>query len=176
MRIARAFFWAGLLLYGVAVLAQTVDFGQAQLEAGREAFAQRQYLEAMEDFRIASFALLDRPAALLESLARLALAQSAAARPADERKGTLERFLEVERQFNLYGELALEAETREAFRALLLREVPAETLSAVPLLRDSLAGRPQAPPTAGAGRAMAPVRMAQSMSLTPTDILIRTVT
>jgi len=177
MRIGRAVFSAGLLLHGVAAVGQTADFGQARLEAGREAFAQRQYLEAIEDFRIASFALLDRPAPLLESLVRLALAQSAAARPADERKGTLERFLEVERQFNLYGELALEPETREAFRALLLREVPAETLSSVPLLRDSLEGRRQPPPTAGAGRAIAPaVRMAQSMSLTPTEIPIRTVT
>ncbi len=176
-RIGRAIFSASFLLYGVAALAQTADFGQARLEAGREAFAQRQYLEAIEDFRIASFALLDRPAALLECLVRLALVQSAAARPADERKGTLERFLEVERQFNLYGELTLEPEIREAFRALLLRDLPAETLSAVPLLRDSLAGRPEPPPKAGARRAIAPaMRVAQSMSLTPTEILIRTVT
>jgi len=177
MRIGRAVFSAGLLLHGVAALAQTADFGQARLEAGREAFAQRQYFEAIEDFRIASFALINRPAPLLESLARLALAQSAAARPADERRATLERFLDVERQFNLYGELALEPEIREAFQALLRREVPAETLSAVPQLRDALAGRREPPPTASAGRAMVTaVPVAPSMSLTPTEIPIRTVT
>src|ERR1700720_4342182 len=132
MHLLRWAFSFGLVLSAAAGLAQGPDFALAQLEAGKEAFAQKRFGEAIDDFRVASFSLLDRPARLLESLARLSLAQSAAAFPAEERLATLNRFLELEAQFRLYAELDLEPATDRSFQTLLRRDISAERLAAFP--------------------------------------------
>lgn len=141
MRLSRAGFLLGLLLHAVTGFAQSADFALTRLEAGKQAFAQRRFLEAIDDFRIAGFSVLDRPARLLECVARLALAQSAAGYPAEERKATLNRFLDLEERFRLYGEIDLEPETRQAFRALLRRSVSTEKLATFPELLDKSARR-----------------------------------
>jgi tetratricopeptide (TPR) repeat protein len=114
-----------------ALLAE--DFNEVRLQAGIDAYRQQRYLEAIDQFRVAAFGLLDQPAALSEALVRLSLAQAAAGKNEDVAQ-TLNRFLEVERRFGVYGKAKLDPGTRSDFRALLVRSVPAATLNAIPTL------------------------------------------
>ena len=126
----------------LATRARSDDFASARLTAGVDAYASKRFPEAVDQFRIACFGLLDQPVVLTEGLVRLALAQEAAGRKADA-TATLHRFLEIEKRFSGYARARLDGPTRAAFETLLKSHVSAEVLAAVP----SMSG---APPKAGA--------------------------
>jgi TonB family protein len=149
MRPMKAAFCAILMLPATAILGQN-DFGMARLAAGKEAFVQKRYSEAAENFRLARFAFLDEPARLLECLARQAVAQQAGGLPTEQRRETVNRFVELERRFQSFPQLDLEPEIRRAFLPILSRDVPAETLATLPEL-----GIVSAPSSAG-GKAASP--------------------
>ena len=116
-----------LPVFGGFLLAQEPEFAELRLAEGKTAFREQRIEPAIEDFRLASFGFLENPARLSETLARLALAQSAARR-AEEARATVARFLDLETQFGAYSSEALEPDLRAAFHALLLRTVPREDI------------------------------------------------
>jgi len=113
--------------------ARSEDFYETRLHAGQAAFREKLFLQAVDEFRIASFGFLDRPVLLSESLARLSLAQTAAGH-LPEADAMLLRFLEVERQFRPYAQVQFEPEIRKEFELLLLRRVQASALLSLPAL------------------------------------------
>jgi hypothetical protein len=129
------------LLLGVAgiisavALAGNIDFYQQRLQAGIEAFRAKRLQEAVDELRIAAFGMLEQPTVLLDTLARLALAQQAVGRTADAEL-TLNRFIEVERKFNSWGKSRLEPELKTQFEALLAKKISPETLLAISSLAD----------------------------------------
>jgi TonB family protein len=135
--------------------AQEVDFYEAQLRAGRSAFASRRLPQAIDYFRVAAFGLLERPPLLSEALARLAVAYDAAGDAAG-RGATLDRLVRVEQRFAALEPSALEPETRAVLRRLLEARVPKETLAAIPSLSPVAAAKPRPRATAGANRPTPP--------------------
>jgi hypothetical protein len=133
---------AGFLLL-LAIAARADDFYDVRLRVGQEAYREKRYREAADNFRIAVFGMLDRPPVLSQALARLALAQEAAGRKEDA-DAALSKFLLVERQFGVYDSRSLEAPVGSEFHALLARRVPAETLRSMPRLAF-LGGSPKTP-------------------------------
>jgi len=127
-------------LTGVALLCAAIlsgeDFNEARLQSGKAAYQAKRYREATDEFRIAVFGYLDQPVLLSECLVRLSLGQAGAGKMSDV-DATLNRFLEVERRFGVYGKASLEPETRSAFRALLTQRVPEAIILAVPSLAAS---------------------------------------
>jgi tetratricopeptide (TPR) repeat protein len=119
--------WTMMTLGGIA---QAQEFYEARLRAGKEAYRQKRYPEAVEQFRVAAFGFLETPPLLSETLARLALAESSAGRSADA-AATLSRFVDVERRFGSYARAALEPETRAEFQELLIHKVAPATLQSV---------------------------------------------
>jgi tetratricopeptide (TPR) repeat protein len=108
------------------------DFNDARLQSGRAMYDLQRYLEAIDQFRVAAFGYLDRPPQLSEALARLVLAQNAAGRTDDARASIL-RYLDLQRRFPSYPP-RLEPEKQEEFRAILLKQVPENTLAGIPAL------------------------------------------
>ncbi len=123
----------GLAAVAAIAAAPTGDFNEARLQSGQSLYAEKRYLEAIDQFRVAAFGYLNEPGPLSNTLARLALAQTAAARPADA-DATIQRFLEVQRRFPAYPPPGLEGAAQADFRALLLRRVPEATLLGLPSL------------------------------------------
>jgi tetratricopeptide (TPR) repeat protein len=119
------------LMMTLAVVARGEDFYEARLRSGKDAFKQKRVIEAIDQFRIAAFGFLESPPLLSESLARLALAESAAGM-STEVTATLSRFLDVERRFGSYGKAKLEPEIRAEFQTLLLQRVSPATLQSIP--------------------------------------------
>jgi Flp pilus assembly protein TadD len=111
------------------------DFYQQRLQAGIEAYRAKRLQEAVDELRIAAFGMLEQPTVLLDTLARLALAQQAVGRTADA-EFTLNRFIEVERKFNNWGQSQLEPELKKRFEALLREKISSETLLAISSLAD----------------------------------------
>jgi len=109
------------------------DFYIARLRAGRDAYRSKQFAEAADELRIASFGFLDNGPLLMESLVRLGLAQNAAGRKV-ELAATLERFVDLERRHAFYAKAAVEPETRAEFESLLLGRIAPEQLRVVPTL------------------------------------------
>ena len=120
------------LLFSVRARGQAPD-AQERLRAGREAYENGRVADAAEDFRIASFGLLEVPDRLSESLVRLALAQESLKAQADL-DATLTRFLDLEEKFSPYASVPIEGGTRAAFENLLRRRVKAERLESIPSL------------------------------------------
>jgi len=113
--------------------ARAQDFYEKRLRAGQEAYSQKNLLQAVDELRIAAFGFMNTPTLLSETLVRLALAQSAAGKPA-EAEATLSRFVDVEKRFATYPKLKLEPEIRAEFQSLLLRRLSPETVRALPSL------------------------------------------
>lgn len=109
------------------------EFYQQRLRIGEDAYAGKQFAEAADSLRIATFGLLDQPPALTEGLVFLALAQQAAGRAADV-DATLARFLDVERGFATFVKARISPEARAEFEQLLIKRVPPEKLLALPAL------------------------------------------
>jgi Tfp pilus assembly protein PilF len=109
------------------------EFNRARLRSGQDLYEEKRYREAIDQFRVAAFGYLDRPAALSECLVRLALAQAAAGKPA-EADVTLNRFMSLERRFPSYAQASLQPEIRSAFQALLSSRLPEAAIVAVPSL------------------------------------------
>jgi hypothetical protein len=121
------------LAFGSASFLDADEFSRDHFRTGQEALRARRIPEAVDQFRIACFGLLEEVDALSACLVYLTLAQDAAKRPADV-EATLARFLEVERRFAPYAKAALPADSRREFQAILLARVPEGTLLAVPSL------------------------------------------
>jgi hypothetical protein len=107
------------------------EFNKARLDAGENLFNEKRYLEAIDQFRIAAFGSLDRPAMLEECLIRLALAQNAASRSA-EADAAISRFMEIERRFPSYPPKGLPPELQADFRSLLVKRVTPSSLQSLP--------------------------------------------
>src|SRR5215471_2224513 len=169
MRFLTVTLCASLTLPAAAGLAQS-EFGMARLAEGKEAFIQKRYSEAVEDFRVAGFALLDHPPRLLECLVRRAVAQSAGGYSDEDRKASVSRFLETERRFPLYRELDLEPEIRRTFETILRRDVPPEVLAGMPELEmtsASTTGIPKGAKTPGAVPPVPSATAVMKMASTP---------
>jgi tetratricopeptide (TPR) repeat protein len=109
------------------------EFNDERLREGQEDYSAKRYAEAIDQFRIAAFGSLDKPVVLSECLVRLSLAQAGAGSASDV-SATLDRFLEVERRFQVFAKATLQPETRTAFKTLLLAREPQSTILAVPSL------------------------------------------
>lgn len=116
------------------------EFYAAQLRLGYDAMAAGNPMRAAEQCRIAAFGLLDQPAQLSSSLVCLALASSAADRPA-ELGATLGRFLEIESRFASYADAPVADAFRRAFDALLVASVDRERLASIASLANLGADR-----------------------------------
>jgi len=81
------------------------------LRRGRDSYRAARFQEAIEDFRIGCFGLLEQPPQLLECSARLALAQAAAGRAADV-DVTLRKMNELEGRFGVWRQVELEPRPR----------------------------------------------------------------
>ncbi len=112
---------------------QTIDFNEARLQSGQSLFADKRYLDSIDQFRVAAFGYLNQPGALSNTLARMVLAQVAAGRLADA-DATIQRFLEIQRRFPSYPPPGLDGAAEGDFRAVLLRRVPEATLLGLPSL------------------------------------------
>lgn len=121
------------IIIACAASASSQDFYEVRLEEGKGAMLANEPRQAVDAFRIAAFGFLDRPQLLLETLARLALAQQALG-SADAVVETLDRFLEVEGRFPSWSRVDLETDTDTAFRALLGAIVSEQKLGEVPTL------------------------------------------
>jgi tetratricopeptide (TPR) repeat protein len=115
--------------------ARADEFSDARLRSGEDATVARRYVDAISELKIAAFGSLDRPPVLSETLVWLTLAQTAAGRPTDV-QATIDRFLEVERRFGAYPKARLEPDTRSAFQAILLKQVPQGTIQSIPSLAN----------------------------------------
>ncbi len=132
------------------------DAGALAIERGKASYRAGRYLEAVNDFRIARFSSLADPVLYLEVLARLALAEDAAAQGA-ARDTTLDRFRDTERQYKAFRLESLDPELRDKFVALFVKRFGREQAMAIPTLAAALAapGVPAAgrgTPTAAAAR------------------------
>lgn len=133
MKCLQVKFLAVVLLLATSLTAAPADdFYVVRLRAGRDAYKRGQIIEAVDEFRIACFGLLDQPVLLSEGLARLALAQEKAGR-SDDLVQTLERFQEVERRFGPWGkgQVAIEPELKAAFEALVRLRLGPEAIQGV---------------------------------------------
>lgn len=120
--------------------ATAADFYETQLRLGAEAFRTGRTAEAIDHLKIANFGFLDRPVLLVEGLARLTIAQDAAGLRDDMTK-TLQRFVDVERQFPSWAKAGVDDETRRRFERLLVAGVSRELLSGVPSLSSLVTSR-----------------------------------
>jgi hypothetical protein len=103
------------------------DFSETRLRDGKEAYEAHRPLEAIDNFRIAAFGFLDRPALLCESLIYLAVADAAAERHADA-QATVDRLLELQRTIPACAQAKVSPAVRSTFetrfRQLLPGSVP----------------------------------------------------
>ncbi|MGA7614813.1 MAG: hypothetical protein WBX15_06475, partial [Thermoanaerobaculia bacterium] len=134
------------LLLCVAFTAKGADFYELRLASGKEAYHAGRFADAAEQLRVAVFGFLDRPLLLSEGLARLVLAEESAGNHAAVQE-ELTRLLDAERRYGNWSRIPLEPPLRQRLTTLLLRDVPPETLGAIPSLASI------APETPGAPRA-----------------------
>lgn len=120
----------------VPLAAQTTEadpFYLRRLEAGKAAFSAGEHQQAADELRIAAFGLLDSPALLSETLARLAVAQQAAGRT-EAASETIRRFVEVEAVARSYGKWTADDALHEAIVGLLKSAIPNDRLATIPTL------------------------------------------
>jgi tetratricopeptide (TPR) repeat protein len=158
-RTLAALVLTGALSATCPIAMRADDFNEERLQAGRIAFQQKRFTEAIDQLRLAAFGSLDRPVVLSECLARLALAQAGAGKATDA-DHTLDRFLEVERRFGVYGNAHLEPDVRTEFQRFLDRRIPAATLAAIPTLAGP--GEASSPRTSKPGKS--PAKPASSIT------------
>ena len=123
-------------------VAQVDPFYSRLLEDGSRELSIDRYEEAVADLRLACFGFLDEPAVLIRGLALLAVAQEGA-NESVELQRTLDRVLEVEERFQVYGEASLPEGMTERFERLLLALVSEARIGAIPAFSE-LAEREQA--------------------------------
>lgn len=108
-------------------------FYEQRLQMGKTALASRQFVDAVEELRIAAFGLLDEPKRLTETLALLTVANVNAGKVEDVQR-TLERFIDIETRFGAYDGTALDPAYRSQFESVLIRTIPRTTLAGIPSL------------------------------------------
>ena len=140
MRANRFAFAATMLVAGLAVsAARADDFYEARLRNGEQALAAGRTREAVDNLRVASFGLLEKPSLLLASLATLAVAQTRAGRTADA-EATLQRFQAAQSIFPSTAEIRIAPDVRSAFETLARQKIPGWNSSA-PVARKTPAPR-----------------------------------
>jgi tetratricopeptide (TPR) repeat protein len=107
------------------------EFYEQQLRIGKADLVSGRTVQASDELRIAAFGLLDRPAMLSDALVHLAIAQNTLSQTAAVTQ-TINRFLDVERRFAVYGSAAIEPQTRTQFESLLLKSALSSDLVAIP--------------------------------------------
>ena len=125
--------------------------------------ASQRHLEAAEHLRIASFGFLDEPKRLSQTMAMLTVVHAALGRTADI-ETSLQRFVEVEKQFRSYDGNVLDPGVRARFETILVRSIPKATLAAIPSLAKLV--QPATVP-ATAQRKPAPAPVPQPASAPP---------
>ena len=100
-----------------------LDFSEARLREGEQAYRDRRYPEAIDQFRIAAFGFLEHPALLSEALVMLALSQDSAGRQVDA-KATVNRLTDVERRFPSYATARLDRAARSDFERRFRKAFP----------------------------------------------------
>src|SRR5262245_11387008 len=128
------------------------DAGAVALRRGQANYRAGKYAEAVSDFRLARFSSLEDPARHLEVLARLALAEDAAAQ-GQARDTTLDRFRDAERRYKAFQLDSLDADLRGPFVALFVKRFGREQAEALPSLSEAL---PPAGPTTPGRRTPTP--------------------
>jgi len=131
------------------------DFYAQRLALGKQAFAEGKPAVAAEELRVACFGMLDAPEALLDCVARLALAQDRAGRTADA-DATMDRFVLLNGRLGLFAQLPLEPGLKQPFRDLVLKRkgvdlsppAPTATATAAPTRTPVATSTPVATPTA----------------------------
>jgi tetratricopeptide (TPR) repeat protein len=124
-------FAASFAFVGTAARAQVESFYEQQLRAGKSDFQANRIPQAADEFRIAAFGFLDRPPLLCEALVRLAVVQNALGQETALAR-TLERFIEAEHRFSVYGAVRIEPQIRSKFEEIVVRNVPRATLVTLP--------------------------------------------
>jgi hypothetical protein len=139
----------GLGLGAGAARAAVDPFYQTLLRDGQQAYERKDFAAAARELRLACFGMLEEPATLADCLARLALAQDAAADLEGFRE-SFRRLAEVEERFKGYSQGEIAPELRAALETRLAARVPAATLAGLPAFRSAQAkkapGAPAAPP------------------------------
>jgi Flp pilus assembly protein TadD len=107
------------------------EFYEQQLRIGKADLVSGRTVQASQELRIAAFGLLDRPPMLSDALVHLAIAQNTLSQTAAVTQ-TINRFLDVERRFAVYGSAAIEPQTRAQFESLLLKNALRSDLVAIP--------------------------------------------
>lgn len=107
------------------------DFYEQQLRAGKADLQASRLPQAADELRIAAFGLLDQPPQLTEALATLAVVQNALGQTTEVAR-TIDRFMEVERKFATYQGVQIEPAVRTKFEELVMKQVPRQTLAAMP--------------------------------------------
>lgn len=135
-----------LVLLALASLpaAAADPFYQGLLRDGQLAIDRKDYPAAIRDLRLACFGLLDEPPALVDCLARLALAQDRA-EDLEGFRATFQRIVEVEERFSAYSQGGVAPELRAVLEPRLVARLPAATLEGVPAFRQLVAKKPAAP-------------------------------
>ncbi|MCC6130416.1 MAG: tetratricopeptide repeat protein [Acidobacteria bacterium] len=110
----------------------TEEFYLIRLREGQQAYAEKRFLDAVTEYRIACFGLLEEPPLLSNCLAGLALSQDAAGKGAEDVDATLRRFTDVERRFASYGKAPLPPAMKAAFAELVRKRVSPDTLVLLP--------------------------------------------
>ncbi len=105
-------------------------FYQRLLREGSTALAQKDYAEAQELLRLASFGFLSEPTSLAESLVQLAVAEAEGSQEESFRK-TFSRLLEIEERFGAYSQARLGTEMRERFEGVAASRIPEQTLLSI---------------------------------------------
>lgn len=118
---------ATLALWPQPARTQVHPFYRDALRAGAAAYDQGDLDTAAEQFRIASFGMLDEPPELAETLTRLALVQAAAGHR-DQFLATFERISRAEDLFNAYSNSPIAPTLRTQFEEQVTRLVPPSTL------------------------------------------------
>jgi hypothetical protein len=154
-----------------AARAAVDPFYQTLLRDGQQAYERKDYSTAARELRLACFGMLEEPKPLAECLARLALAQDAAADLEGFRE-TFRRLTEVEERFKGYSQGEIAPELRATLETRLAARIPAATLAGLPAFHSAAqarkaGGAPAAPATPPKPVPAAPTAPAGSAAKSP---------
>ena len=122
----RLFLWMTILAAvapGAWGQSDALAFSETRLREGEQAYLGRRYPDAVDQFRIAAFCLLDHPVLLSQALVMLSLSQDSAGRR-DEARATVARLADVERRFPSYAKARIDPAVRADFEARFRKSFP----------------------------------------------------
>ena len=122
-----------VLLAGVTLpaVSEADPFYVRALDVGSRELSLERYEKAVENLRLACFGLLDEPGVLIRCLVLLAVAQEGRGDSVGIQR-TLDRVLEVEDRFQVYGDAPLESGVKQRFEKVLVRLTAESAVEAIP--------------------------------------------